>query len=219
MSEFTTTYSLFHNYLNFLHFPITFEEWMNLDESDKAAALYVNFYKEISLAWYKNKFSYVEEEEGVSTVLQYLVKNCEIVSKDNHKFSGAYIYKVCANCIYCLRNIKRNADAEKYNLYNEVRDEVNDTEVNLYDLAPYIEDPYEVKVAREIIWNTISTMGLKTEKVVNHLITGDSLRRTQKRSKEYAKDRLRDVQVDAKEYDEIVDSLKEHLAPYVDLFT
>jgi len=217
MSEFATTYTLFYNYLT-LEFPITFDTWISLEESDRAAALYVNFYKEISLAWYKNRFSYVEEEEGVSTVLQYLIKNSEIIANDPRKFSGAYVYRVCANCIYCLRNVKRNADAEKYNLYSEVRDDYNDTCVNLYDLVPYEDDPIEVAQAKEAVWDIISKMGPKAEKVANHLITGDSLRRTSKRSSEYAKDRLRDVQVDSKEYTTILAALKEQLMPYVELF-
>ena len=218
MSQFYNTYSLFYDYLSHLQFPITFDQWMALDESDRAAALYVNFHKEISLAWYKNRFSYVEEEEGVSTVLQYLVKNSEIIAKDPRKFSGAYIYRVCANCIYCLRNVKRNADAEKYNLYSEITDTNNDININLYDLVPYQDDPIEVVQAKEAIWDIISKMGPKAEKVANHLITGDSLRRTSKRSGEYAKDRLRDVQVDSKEYTTILASLREQLMPYVELF-
>lgn len=217
MSQFYTTYSLFYNYLN-LEFPITYDQWIALDESDRAPALYVNFHKEVSLAWYKNRFSYVEEEDAVSTVLQYLVKNTEKIIEDPRRFSGAYIYKVCANCIFCLHQVKSVADAAKYNVANEVTDDYNDTSVNLYDLVPYEDDPIEVVQAKEAIWDIISKMGPKAEKVANHLITGDSLRRTSKRSGEYAKDRLRDVQVDSKEYTTILASLREQLMPYVELF-
>jgi hypothetical protein len=94
----------------------------------------------------------------------------------------------------------------------------NSMEVNLWDLVPSEDDDMETKAVKESIWNIISHMGPKAEKVVNHLInSGDTLHKISKSSSERPIDRLADVSVSTSEYEEILSELKIRLAPYKDL--
>ncbi len=100
-SEFYNTYKLYREYIGYTE-PYSYRAWMKLPENFKAAALYVQFYNEITLAWYKVKTNWSIEEEGVETINQYLIKNVSKIKGDKKRFKPAYIYKVAYNCLYCL---------------------------------------------------------------------------------------------------------------------
>jgi len=205
MSQFRTTRNLYLEYLSSFEFPLTYESWLAADDEYKAVLLFVNFFDEIELAWYKQRWSYVLEEEAVSTVNLYLIKNVEKIKADPKRFRPGYIYTVASNCIYCLREPLVEINRDKYEVSNEIS--VGDDIVNLYDLAPSVDDSYEVKQAKEAVWDIIAKMGPKAEKVVNRLINpDDSLAVT--RGKSNANDKLKDVSVSAEEYDSIISSLR-----------
>jgi len=111
--------------------PLKFEEWVNIPDDQKAVYLFVQFYDSIVMAWHKaNQFDFVESEEGVSTVMQYLEKQvndihlkghpkkkvshsyyiahpkeCEVkrrIEDNPSRFSSSYIYKIAYNCLYCI---------------------------------------------------------------------------------------------------------------------
>ena len=129
---FRAAYLMFRDYLDYDR-PLTYNEWMNRPEADKAAALYVQFYDQIQLAWYKAKSFYAIEEDGVSTMMQYLIKNVPVIIKDEKRFTPRYIYRVAYNCLYCIchdikvdkdrwelesRNITSNSDEEEVDVFN-----------------------------------------------------------------------------------------------------
>ena len=74
--QFTLTRDMFRDYLVGYPKDLTFEAWNKADAEDKAALLYVTFYQEVTLAWYNAVTAlnvvYITQEDGVSTVLQYL---------------------------------------------------------------------------------------------------------------------------------------------------
>ena len=76
----------------------------------KAAALYVNFYQEITLAWKKYQLPHIEEETAVSTVIQYLIKNVDIIENDKRRYTPNYIYQLAKNAIYPLGRIQCNIE-------------------------------------------------------------------------------------------------------------
>ena len=90
------------------NYPISYDEWMALPVGLKAAALFVNFYAQVTLAWQKAKAEYTSDEEGIGVVMQYLLKNTDIISNDPKKFSPNYIYRVAYNCMGCLRRVQRD---------------------------------------------------------------------------------------------------------------
>lgn len=55
--------------------PLTFEEWQQKPDDFKSGLLFIQFYNEITLAWDKaDSLDFGDDNEGVSTVLQYLEK-------------------------------------------------------------------------------------------------------------------------------------------------
>lgn len=222
--QFYQTRDMFLDYLSGYPKHPTFVEWNNADSDDKAALLYVAFFSEVTLAWEKTTTSlgivYVSQEDGVSTVLQYLMKNVDKIAADEKRYSPGYIYKVCYNCLLSLWRT-RGTDAQRSacEISNEYVD--GDVDVNLWDLVPSEDDDIETQETKEAIWTVIRHMGPKAEKVVNHLINpSDTLHRVSQKSSERATDRLADVSVSPEEYNEILEELKVKLEPFRDvLFT
>ena len=225
--QFLQTRNMFQDYLSGYPKNLTYEEWKNADAEDKAALLYVTFYKEVTLAWYNaivsRDITYVSQEDGVSTTLQYLMKNVDLIDADPNLYDKRYIYTVCYNCIGCLpRSVKEKAraDNELSNEYSEVGP-LGEISIDLWDILPSDMEDLETQETKEAIWNIIQHMGPKAEKVVNHLINPkDTIHRISMSSSERPIDRLADVTVSASEYEEIVAELKQKLAPFKDvLFT
>ena len=207
MSQFRDTRNNYLQYLSDFTFPLTYEAWLNADDEYKAVLLFVNFFDEIELAWYKTRFSFVVEDDAVSQINVYLMKNIEFIKKDPKRFRPNYIYTVAANCLRSLTYIERDINREKFDVAHEldVGSENGDV-VNLYDLAPHEDDPYEVRIAKEAVWDIVDKMteelGPKVLKVINRLINPeDSLRASGSRAQG---DSLKDVSVSADEYDSIL---------------
>jgi len=223
-SQFIQTRNMFRDYLSGYPKNPTYEEWNNAAEDDKAALLYVTFYQEVTLAWYNavtsNGVVYISQEDGVSTVLQYIMKNVEKISEDEKRYAPQYIYQVCYNCLLSLWKT-RTTEMQRSN--NEISNEYTEdgNVVNLWDLVPSEDEDLETQQTKEAIWNIIRHMGPKAEKVVNHLINpADTLHRVSAKSSERPIDRLADVSVTEAEYDEIIAELRVKLAPFKDiLFT
>lgn len=78
--EFYEARRLFINHINYTN-PYSYEEWIALPEDHKTVALYIQYFNEIILAWYKTKSFYASEEEGVETVLQYLNKMSQFLKQ------------------------------------------------------------------------------------------------------------------------------------------
>ena len=138
-SEFYNTYLLYREYIGYTK-ELSFKRWMRLPERFKAAALYVQFYDQITLAWYKVKTKWSIEEEGVETINQYLIKNVKKIEEDPKRFTPAYMYKVAWNCLYCLC-IDPTKNKERY--YTETPDSfsVNDgDELSWFDVIGETED-------------------------------------------------------------------------------
>ena len=222
--QFIQTRDMFREYLSGYPKNLTYEDWKNAEDDDKAALLYVTFYQEVTLAWYNaivsRDISYVTQEDGISTVLQYLMKNVEYIQADPNKYSRQYIYRVCYNCIGCLPRSVAESTRNECEISNEyVEESANGTvSINLWDLVPALDEDMETQETKEAIWNIIRHMGPKAEKVVNHLINPkDTLNKVARTSPERLTDRLADVSVSKSEYEEILEELKQKLAPYWDV--
>lgn len=155
--------------------PLTYEQWESTHDDDKAAVLFVQFYEQITLAWYKTKSFFALEEDGVSTVLQYLVKNVPVILKNPKRFSASYIYKVAYNCLYCIsHDIKRDIDRYENETSNIVMS--GDTELDLFDTVSNKID-FDEKSMEEEFWAVIEDSGLSTMKVVEHILNETPLKK------------------------------------------
>lgn len=137
-SVFYDTYRMYREYLGYTH-EYTYKQWLRLDDKFKAAALYIQFYNEITLAWYKVKTEWSIEEEGVECVNQYLIKNVDKIKQDKKRFTPQYIYKVAWNCLYCVC-IDPSKNKDRY--YNETPSTFTcgDDELDWFDaIGQYID--------------------------------------------------------------------------------
>lgn len=134
-SEFYKTYCLYREYLGYTK-PYSYARWMRLDEKYKCAALYCQFYDQITLAWYKSKAPWVTECEAVEELHKYLEKNVKLIEQDKKRFTPNYIYRVSWNCLDCLRGWKNWEPKSKFRYYNEVNNIVTDDsgkEISIFD--------------------------------------------------------------------------------------
>jgi len=137
-SEFYNTYKLYREYIGYTG-PISYRKWMRLRQEEKIAALYCQFYREITLAWYKVKTQWSIEEEGVECINQYLKKNVAKIEEDKKRFDPRYIYKVAYNCLYCLC-IDPSKNKDRY--YNETPATftAGEDELDWFDFVGEVED-------------------------------------------------------------------------------
>lgn len=239
-NAFVETKNLFTNYTKYTS-PLSYEEWLAVADDSKAAVLYVQFYDQITLAWYKTKSFFVLEEDGVSTVIQYLMKNVPILKKDPSRFKPSYIYQVAYNCLYCIsHDIKRDIERYEREISNIVG--CDDDELDLFDTVTSNDPDYEEILTKENFWAIIEDMGLETAKVVEYLLNDEPLKKKTFRSKDpstlkswekktgrekadamftyttakrnYENDPLKDIEVTAERAEEIIQELRSKLANF-----
>lgn len=101
--QFKETYNLLKDYTHYTK-PLSYNEWLALADDYKVGVLFVQFYEQISLAWYKLKTKAAIEEECVSEVLAYLSKNVygksyqQIHSQNVKKAKLLYATKDASKC-------------------------------------------------------------------------------------------------------------------------
>lgn len=216
-NQFRETRNLYTEYLQYTK-PLSYVEWVALPNDHKAAALFVQFFSEIELAWYRSKSFFTPEEEGVYTVMQYLMKNVEIIKNDPKRFTSKYIYKVAYNCLYCICHdpIKERIRYES-TVSNVVQ--TSDGDVDLFDTTVSIRSEVECKIENDELWQTIKELGPEYEKVVNHLLSGAPLGKYKKNSGWWTlDDDLKDVVVSRAEAEAIKARLEKVLAWFAEKY-
>lgn len=167
--------------------PITFDEWFSLPDSHKAAALYINFYNQITLAWTKAKADFTDDEDGLSIVMQYLMKNVPIIESNPNKYSETYIYRVAYNCMGCLRRNKSEAarfkecTSEWFTNRSCYGDTGNTDEASYFDCIGMSEIADKLHLAADILYDLYGELDTDEKCVINNILRGSKLT---KRSKE-----------------------------------
>lgn len=181
--EFTKTRNNFREATN-CDYPLSYEEWMALPEDKKVAALFVNFFDTITLAWYKAQAEYIEENDGISLLMQYLLKNIPILKENPKKYNEKYIYSVSWNSMASLRRVKGAQD--RFNLTTS-QYASNDTgdEFDLFSTLPDstdITEHDEVQAAVKGIMDIYLRADDATKEVISHIVNGTKIgKRTQKK--------------------------------------
>lgn len=158
---------------------MSYDDWVNLPEDYKAAALFVHFYDQITLAWFSivKVYGSFADQDGVDIVLQYLMKNVEIINNDPKRFTPAYLYTISYNCINSMCNgssrLKKIADNECVAScilgYGENDADIFDTVSGDLDCNDAERDRQ-----RKAFWDLIESKGKETIVVVAELL-GDKL--------------------------------------------
>lgn len=178
-SEFYATRNNFKQFANYTK-PLSYSEWVNLDSAYKAAVLYVQFFEQITLAWNKTRSVYSLESDGVSEVIQYLLKNVKKIEEDAKRFTPNYIYRVAYNCLYCLC---RDPNRYKRTFENEISNRQysdNGDELDLFDTLSKEDTTCEDAISggmdlKRQFWAIIENEDLDVQKVVA-LLVGDYTR-------------------------------------------
>ena len=204
-TPFGATFKMFRDHINYTD-PLSYDEWLASADDLKAAILYVQFFEQISLAWYKLKTDAAIEEECVEEVIQYLLKNVPIIEANESKFSPRYIYRICYNCIYCKSIDPYKGQTAKTSWYNNTTSQYldcGDSVIDLCDNKPSEDAAVEDVLSRENFWKLIEDMGEDTLSLVSKLL-GDGFDP--------------DHRVSKSKQAAILDQLRERLAPYRELY-
>ena len=171
--------------------PITFDEWFSLPDSHKAAALYINFYNQITLAWTKAKADFTDDEDGLSIVMQYLMKNVPIIESNPNKYSETYIYRVAYNCMGCLRRNKseitryKECMSEWYAKDSYCDNANNKSYSSYFDLMGMDELADKIHLAAEMLYDLYDELDKDEKAVIKSILTGSKLtKRTKERESE-----------------------------------
>lgn len=215
-NAFSETNSLFRDYLQYKS-PYSYIEWMALAQEKKAAALFVQFYEQITLAWFKVKSFYTPDEDGVTCMMQYLMKNVPVIEADPKRYTPKYIYRVAFNCLYCIcHDIKRDRERYENEISDIVYQDVSNTPISLFDTVSVYDDFDDIIMKREF-WRVVNSLGPKAQKYLNHIVNEESLLKLKKNSRGYGVDPLSDVEVKLNEIDEIVAEIREKLSQFRDM--
>lgn len=181
--------------LNNVDLPLTYDMWLSLDDQYKAVALFVNFFDEITLAYYKAQSLYSEDEDNISIVLQYLEKNVDLIKENPKKYNEKYIYRVAYNCMYCqCRDIKR----DRLRFENTVSNITCKGEEE-YDAFDFIGDDNDAisEMESNKFWDIIDNLTEDERRIVEHLLDG---KRLTKDLKERYDDILEGIQYKLSDY-------------------
>lgn len=153
-SQFAITRDLFATYINY-NGPLSYAEWLDVADEQKAAVLYCQFYDEITLAWFKIKSPYSTEEDGVAETLQYLQKNVDLIAQDEARFDSKYIYRIIYNCLYCLCKDPNRYKAAFENEMSNIVHGPNGDELDLFDTVPAYDTYADLDYLKNRIWAII----------------------------------------------------------------
>lgn len=175
MSEFRSTYEFYQAMLP-IKFPIDWERWMLIHDDKKAAALYVNFYKEIALAWSKCKNIYTEDEIALFEVIQVLIKNVPIIMESESKFRSAYVYRIAYNAILGITRRYKVRKAVMDHLVSDMSfTDDNGTLRSIFDILPDPDsDPRDLVGHRDKsakLWNVIQDLPDDYVEVIEAIIS------------------------------------------------
>lgn len=174
MNTFYETKKLFTDYIQYTK-PLSYVQWLALNDDHKAAALYVQFFNEIILAWNKVKSYDGDDDEAVETVLQYLIKNTEIIKKNPDRFKASYIYRVAYNCLYCICH-DRKCDKERREFeISAIQCDSQGDEFNLLDSFIRDSDSVEYEIDKHLFWAIIEDLDVDSKTLVDTIIKNGKL--------------------------------------------
>ena len=111
MCQFQSTFEVFEPAVKATRLNLNkYEGWIHLPDDLKVAGLYVRFFSQIKLAWAKSARPYIEEELAVSTLIQYLMKNVDLIKWQRKRYCEAYIYSVAFNALFPLTRVQSYHD-------------------------------------------------------------------------------------------------------------
>lgn len=184
MSKFKNPFTATRDFFMQSVSPCTYEEWLEVPDSLKCATLFVTFFDTITLAYVKAYASFIEEEQFVSTVIQYLQKNVESIKERPDLYTEKYIYRVAYNSMGCLRRYKVDIARNENTTPNIVK--TADGEVDLFNGLTAETDVFSLKTKNAIL-NTMLKLIDEFEEdgegdsILKHVFAGKRLHKSIKK--------------------------------------
>lgn len=181
-NQFYQTRNMFKEACGWEH-PLTYDDWMKVSDDMKAAILYIQFFDQVTLAWSRLRTPAAVEEECVSEVLMYLQKNVDKIRSDEKRFTPAYLYRVCYNCIYCRSVDPYSGQTAATSWYNNTTSNIMNGPEDTFDLfdlteskssASYPESEEEHNTEVNTFWQRVQEIGEDAVEVADDLISGES---------------------------------------------
>ena len=187
-NQFQETKDRFLDATAFVRYPLSYDAWMSLSDDLKAAALFVQFYPQMVLAWQKwDKLAYLEEEDAVEIIMQYVLKNVPIIMNQRKRYTQSYMYTVASNalCGFCrVEGRKWYYEAFQSNTFC-----LDDGEHDMFDIIEDTVDCFRSSRFRRVI----SAMNDSQKAVVSKLIWGTKLTKEEKKEESEIMNRLKNV--------------------------
>ena len=180
----------------FVKYPITWDVWMTIDDELKCAALYVNFYEQIIFAWQNCRTYFLEDEECISIIMQYLMKNVEKIKAEPKRYTQGYIYTVAFRCLQGIRRV--DGTKRYYDTYQSRYIDTEDGELDLLDTLVDVTDCFKTMRMQR----TIMGMDDDMKALISHLVFGTRINSKIK-----------------KKEDDMIDMLRSQFAEYTDADT
>lgn len=166
-------------------YPLTWDAWMTLDDNLKAAALFVNFFKEVTMAYNALKCYYLDEEDAVSHVCQYFMKNVDKIKADKKRFANAYIYRVAYNSIFGFVRVPSRKD-----FADNTSSQYFCMDGEEHDIFEIIEDSTDCFTNGEFA-KILASLSDEEKSMVSHLIWGSRLKKAEQRKEKELMDRIK----------------------------
>lgn len=177
MKQFYDTKARFHEATeaNGAEYPMDYSAWLKLPDDLKAAALYVNFFSRITLA-YSNAAKtakHVMPEDAVTETTRTLMRNVILIKDMPGRYTGQYIYSIVYNVLISLVRIKR--DQRAYQAVSNIC--VSTDSGKEYDLLDFQENLKDLRKPQDNIysdefWKDIESMDNLTLRYVDYLLNG-----------------------------------------------
>lgn len=212
--QFKATYNYLVNKLGVYNNDLPYRCWNSKPQDTKACYLYINFFQQIQFAWYKAGFSYVDECEAVSIVLQYLLKNVPKIENNSKRYSNSYIYQVAFNCIRSLHWRKRDRNRNEYEVSSVLQSDGEEFDILAISTGDQVEDynTPQFEYDAKDLFDVVASMGCEYDKLAHSFICdGMNLRRYRRGTKTV----FSDVSVNQKNVESMKREMRKILVEYV----
>jgi len=169
MNQFTETRNMFRE-ATACTYPLSYSDWMSLREDLKAAALFVNFFTEIYGVWCKKKREHSVDDDGISKVMETLMREVPKISADPNRFTPQYI---TYNMKLRIGDLLRLKEAQNY--YDNTVSRYVSVGGDEFDLLDIVgtETDVETEMYYKEFWKVIEGMGEAAQTVIDKLLKGN----------------------------------------------
>ena len=173
MSTFFDTKRSFATYVNYTE-PMSYDEWMEIPSDHKAAALFVQYFNQILLAWDRATTYHTfwgDDEEAVETTIQYLMKNVPIIENDKKRFSPKYIYRVVYNALYCIVHDRASDKARREREISIHQVSASGDEYCLLDSICDTHQDVDLTINKSDFWKLIESCDEGTRELLDRILS------------------------------------------------